>query len=817
MKKLNKLMAVLLSLTLCLGMVAPAFAASFDDLQNAISAELPSAAEPAPEMPDELETPDEPEEPAESVQKTEDGSLILGTDNHYGFGWNQTDNRFGIEAWDTKDEETGETTRNVQLKENVGHEKGDNATITVKNEVNLDLNKNTIQGEANWKPKIEVTGEDASLTLDGNGTMSALAQVNVKDGANLTMKNGTLTGFSNNGVVVTGGSTFTMEDGTITGSTQAGVRVKGEGSSFTMKNGTISGNDRGGVRVTEGASFEMNDGTITKNNSKTEGDGSGVWVDNSTFKMTGGSITENYPSGGIAGGNAKIELIAADRSKPIEISNNKGIGVHTWGGSTLTMDGVIVKGNTAGRGSGINTSSDEKVTLKNVTLEGNKGGDSVLFSWMTKNVKIEDSTIKNNEASLNTVWICYNTAEIKDSTIDSGKVSAIAAEYGVKLTVNGKTLYEGYAEQVNPDGSIGGLKNPYSNYGPTILVLDEEGNTIGEIRFPQGADVDKDGNITGNLIISKTYNEDKTTDVTVTSKDREDKFTIPTDKKADVKLDKDGVLTGLPEETVVITTAVDGKITETRLLKGGGIDAGGNFTGDLFISKTDNSNNTTTVTVGVAPIDTVKGHVSQITVAAGSKDNVKLGEDGKTTILKGTRATVIDKDGNKIALPLGGEIDADGNVTVYENSDPTDPRDPDIEINDPDIEINDPDVPLAEGPVTCAQFVDYLWRHEGSPEAEGDLFTDHEYAPAIAWALSVGLIDEAFQPDELVTVADVRAILGNFARVFGTNAVAAADLTTLTGADDEAVLNCDQVLAEFFGEEYILPEELDSLEPDIAA
>ena len=131
--------------------------------------------------------------------------------------------------------------------------------------------------------------------------------------------------------------------------------------------------------------------------------------------------------------------------------------------------------------------------------------------------------------------------------------------------------------------------------------------------------------------------------------------------------------------------------------------------------------------------------------------------------------------------------------------------------------IDDTLIPLASGPVTRAQFVDYLWRHEGSPAAESELFADHEYAPAIAWALSVEIIGEDFQPDELVTVADVRAILGSFAQVFGTNAVAVAELTTLTGEDGEAVLNCDQVLAEFFGEEYVVPEDLDSLETDTAA
>ena len=125
--------------------------------------------------------------------------------------------------------------------------------------------------------------------------------------------------------------------------------------------------------------------------------------------------------------------------------------------------------------------------------------------------------------------------------------------------------------------------------------------------------------------------------------------------------------------------------------------------------------------------------------------------------------------------------------------------------------IEDQAVPLAAGPVTRAQFVDYLWRHEGSPEADAPTFADvpadHEFAPAIGWAQANSLVsgDEEgnFQPDELVTVADVRGILGSFAQAFGTNAVDAASLTTLVGEDGEAVLNCDEVLAEFFGEEYI--------------
>lgn len=94
---------------------------------------------------------------------------------------------------------------------------------------------------------------------------------------------------------------------------------------------------------------------------------------------------------------------------------------------------------------------------------------------------------------------------------------------------------------------------------------------------------------------------------------------------------------------------------------------------------------------------------------------------------------------------------------------------------------------------------------------------EHEYSPAVAWAKSIGIIDGyedgIFEPDELVTVSTVRSILTRFAAYAD---MAMPELTTLTGADDEAVLNRDQVLAEFFGEEYAAPDA-DGLEIDDAA
>ncbi|MBD5133936.1 MAG: hypothetical protein HDT38_05640 [Clostridiales bacterium] len=126
------------------------------------------------------------------------------------------------------------------------------------------------------------------------------------------------------------------------------------------------------------------------------------------------------------------------------------------------------------------------------------------------------------------------------------------------------------------------------------------------------------------------------------------------------------------------------------------------------------------------------------------------------------------------------------------------PTDPSLYVSDePTIEIDDPTVPLAEGPVTCGEFVDYLWRHEGEPEVE--VVGDHEYAPAISWAHSIEIIpDDGFDPDELVTVAFVRDILANFA-VYSDMVM--PELTTLKGDEDEAVLNCHEVLAEFYSAE----------------
>lgn len=121
-----------------------------------------------------------------------------------------------------------------------------------------------------------------------------------------------------------------------------------------------------------------------------------------------------------------------------------------------------------------------------------------------------------------------------------------------------------------------------------------------------------------------------------------------------------------------------------------------------------------------------------------------------------------------------------------------------------EVELDDNAIPLA-GPVTRAEFVDYLYRREGSPEAGlstfEDVSADHEYAYAIGWGqandIAYGVSATEFLPDELVTVGQAKLFLSRYAKLKG---VEMPELAALVGLDDQDyAMNCDEILGEFFG------------------
>ena len=177
----------------------------------------------------------------------------------------------------------------------------------------------------------------------------------------------------------------------------------------------------------------------------------------------------------------------------------------------------------------------------------------------------------------------------------------------------------------------------------------------------------------------------------------------------------------------------------------------------------------------------VSGNDSGVYVNTGSTANIKGGAVNSTNVgvyVNGTAEIsggTIELNGGTIYGSVPDRVDI-SNVTVKAAPyvSPTPGPDP----------ASDP----LTRPAAARTLLEELFRRAGG---SGDLWT---------WAVENGLIDEDGDGDEIVTVGLLRAILTRYAQAFGGNAVAAEDLTTLTGEDTDIVRNCRAVLDEFFGE-----------------
>lgn len=194
---------------------------------------------------------------------------------------------------------------------------------------------------AEWEPKsgtvLCLNGKSITLNAMGdvinmsaNGTIFTLYDCQ-KSGTITHGKDSTDTTYNGCGVVV--GGTFNMYGGNITGNVR-----------------TDSGNG-GGVLVSYGI-FNMYDGKITNNSCGLSG--GGVYVERGTFSMSGGEISGNT-SGEYGGG---IELSSSTFTMTDgSISQNKakenGGGIDVSAGSTFTMYGGTITGNTSYIGGGV--------------------------------------------------------------------------------------------------------------------------------------------------------------------------------------------------------------------------------------------------------------------------------------------------------------------------------------------------------------------------------------------------------------------------------------------------------------------------------
>ena len=548
------------------------------------------------------------------------------------------------------------------------------------------------------------------------------------------------------GVDVDGGK-FTLESGSISGNYGylggGGVDV-GNGGEFIMNGGTITGNKAsqfgGGVNVNSGGSFTMNGGTINNNeiDRLSGGNGGGVYVTDGQFTMNNGTISGNH--GCDVGGGVFV---------------NTTLTKMHGDEAQFIMNGGTISGNSAKNGGGIGTAS-------RIEYDNNGNGYT--------SVEIKGGNITGNHATVyygGGIYAQHDTISISNANISGN--DAVLAGGGIystqsKVNVTDSALYGNVAEEYGDD-LYSTARSSLTLERVNIDLVDEDGNPILVDGKPISGFL-KDDNI-------MRWNADSDTNV----------------KYADGQLVDNTSSLGLK--------AAHDKYFDLTFKSEGAED--------VVVSQEKNSD---FPEISVPTRD--GGYTFSHWALVDADGNAMLDENGEPIVYE----TLPEKVTEDMILVARWNDPAPAPVDPTDPIDPTDPgievEDPDVPLGDePEVDIEDPAVPLASGPVTRAQFVDYLWRHEGEPAPVQDdgLFEDvtdeHEYSTAMAWAKSIGIIeayeDGTFEPDELVTVSAVRSILTRFAAYADMTMPA---LTTLTGAEDEAVLNCDEVLAEFFGEEY---------------
>ncbi|MBD5098880.1 MAG: S-layer homology domain-containing protein, partial [Clostridiales bacterium] len=355
MKKLNKILSVGLSLAMCVSMVAPAFAASFDDLQMAINGGAPYNQETGADL----------------------GNGRYG----YGNALNEEKTQYEIEAWDEGD------TRKIELNADVQFEKdGD------------DANRKDAQG--NGAIYVWRSDKDVSIELNGHDIdMNPDAELNAEDGKFYDEDGNVVNDADlNNGTVikVTSGANLTITDsseegtGKITGGNAHGgndeLRRDGVGavyvdqnSSFTMNGGSISGN-------------RSDQSTLCAENPKDGNSNStlnvalhGVTVENNRTERAG---TIYFVA---KSGNVNVTIDGCEITGNVAEGDVIDFGLHENGQSlTATVKDTTIKGNTVDKD---NVRGDDHgavalwqnngktldITFDGCTIQGNGGGCAGIY------------------------------------------------------------------------------------------------------------------------------------------------------------------------------------------------------------------------------------------------------------------------------------------------------------------------------------------------------------------------------------------------------------------------------------------------------
>lgn len=407
MKKLGKILSVGLSLVLCASMVAPALAASFQDVQGAIDS-------------------------TEESGQSEDG----------------------IVTWATKDD-----IRSVNLNGNVTREDGE-GSINISGAaagVILNLNGHTLDGGGKGGSVISVTNS-ASLTVNGAG----------EDGQKGTITGGNASR-DGGGVDVSNGS-LTVKDSVITGnSAGSGGGVSVVNGSLTLENVDVSnnntkiktenkdgyGNGGGGISAIK-SNVTLTNVTVTGNRADGIPDEYGDGF-NGGF---GGGIEINQC------GSVKMDNVNVSGNSAL--ATGAGIDVNSAG--KLTMNNVTVTDNHAGAGGGGMYIENSTVEMKNTAIYGNdaydfygnkQANDLALDGWRNVTVESDPETSVEGKGSLAGWTNCW-PGENEDPEL--GNLLEVSDEVWLDLVSRWAIPDDGDGDDDGPSGPSGPTTTPG---GPT--------------------------------------------------------------------------------------------------------------------------------------------------------------------------------------------------------------------------------------------------------------------------------------------------------------------------------------------------------------
>ena len=306
-------------------------------------------------------------------------------------------------------------------------------------DVYFDLNGKTITFNKSLNDSAIVVAWGSKLRLYdtvGTGTITKSAGTSFHRAVYLSYKNSYL---EMNGGTITGFSNTDAENG-------KGQGVWVQDSTFVMNGGTISnctGSQGAGVYVYSGK-FTMTDGTIDGN---TASNGGALYVNTDCdFTMTGGTISNN--------------------------SAGSGGGVYVNGG-TFKMQGGTIKSNTASnRGGGVYLQNNSSYTISGGTIQDNYAGNN------GGGINIEGSTLTMSDGC-----ICGNTAKLSGGGICNADNTTI--------NISGGEFYGNKNESTSTTGDGGGAiavwgKNSTTTISGNTKIYNNEANRGGGIEYAQG-------------------------------------------------------------------------------------------------------------------------------------------------------------------------------------------------------------------------------------------------------------------------------------------------------------------------------------------